>query len=231
MKSFINKRRNSKPDVANQSVANAVRHKQSTFHANNRKEATVQRKFQQIANNSSLTNQFKFENNSSLLQRQAPEEEELLQGKFNTLQRQELEEEELMQGKFESVQRFEEEEELLQGKFEPIQKKENTTGLPDKLKSGMENLSGIPLDHVNVHYNSAKPAAVQAHAYAQGSEIYLASGQEKHLPHELGHVVQQMEGRVVATTSVAGVNVNDNPGLETEATQMGEKALQKMLEE
>ena len=95
----------------------------------------------------------------------------------------------------------------------------------------MENLSGIPLDHVNVHYNSAKPAAVQAHAYAQGSEIYLASGQEKHLPHELGHVVQQMEGRVAATTSVAGVNVNDNPGLETEATQMGEKALQKMLEE
>ena len=249
MKSFINKRHNSKSAVANQPVTNAVRNKQSAFHANNRTEATVQRKFQQIANNSSLTNQFKFENNSSLLQRQPlPEEEELLQGKFNMLQRQALEEEELMQGKFEpvqrieeeeelmqgkfeSVQRFEEEEELLQGKFEPIQKKENTTGLPDKLKSGMENLSSMPLDHVNVHYNSAKPAAVQAHAYAQGSEIYLASGQEKHLPHELGHVVQQMEGRVTATTSVAGVNVNDNPGLETEATQMGEKALQTMLEE
>ena len=248
MKSFINKKRNSKPDAANLPVANAVRNKQSTVHANNRTEAAVQRKFQQIANNSSLTNQFKFENDSSLLQKQALEEEELIQGKFNMLQRQELEEEELMQGKFEtvqcieeeeelmqgkfeSVQRFEEEEELLQGKFEPIQKKENTTGLPDKLKSGMENLSGMPLDHVNVHYNSAKPAAVQAHAYAQGSEIYLASGQEKHLPHELGHVVQQMEGRVTATTSVAGVNVNDNPVLETEATQMGDKALQKMPEE
>ena len=51
------------------------------------------------------------------------------------------------------------------------------------------------------------------------------------MPHELGHVVQQIEGRVTATTSVAGVNVNDNPGLETEATQMGDKALQKMLEE
>ena len=248
MKSFINKRHHSKPDAANQSVTNAVRHKQSAFHANNRTEATVQRKFQQIANNSSLINQFKFENNSSLLQKQAPEEEELMQGKFNTQQRQELEEEELMQGKFEPVQRveeeeelmqgkfesvqcFEEEEELLQGKFEPIQKKENSTGLPDNLKSGMENLSGMSLDHVKVHYNSAKPAAVQAHAYAQGSEIHLASGQEKHLPHELGHVVQQMEGRVNATTSVAGVNVNDNPGLETEATQMGDKALQKMVEE
>ena len=83
------------------------------------------------------------------------------------------EEDELMQGKFESVQRFEEEEELLQGKFEPIQKKDNTTGLPDNLKSGMENLSGRSLDHVKVHYNSSKPAAVQAHAYAQGSEIHL----------------------------------------------------------
>lgn len=247
MKSFINKAQHSKPDAANRSVSKAGRHKQSTFHDNNRTDAAIQRKFQQIANNGSLTKQFKFENNSSLLQRQTPEEEELMQGKFSTLQKeaveeeelmqgkfepvQRIEEEELMQGKFEPVQRFEEEEELLQGKFEPIQKKENATGLPDNLKSGMENLSGMSLDHVNVHYNSGKPAAVQAHAYAQGSEIYLASGQEKHLPHELGHVVQQMEGRVTATTSVAGVNVNDDPGLETEATQMGDKALQKMPEE
>jgi len=74
----------------------------------------------------------------------------------------------------------------------PLQKKENNTGLPDKLKSGMENLSGYSLDHVKVHYNSSQPAAVQAHAYAQGSNIHLGSGQEKHLPHELGHVVQQM---------------------------------------
>ena len=259
MKSFINKRHLLKPDAANQSVTNDVRHKQSAFHANNRTEATVQRKFQQIANNRSLINQFKFENSSSLLQKQAPEEEELMQGKFNTLQTQELEEEELMQGKFETVQRVEEEEELMQGKFEAVQrfeeeellqgkfattqcmeeeeemlqgkfdtlqKQENNTGLPDNLKSGMEQLSGQSLDHVKVHYNSSKPAAVQAHAYAQGGEIHLGSGQDKHLPHELGHVVQQMEGRVQPTTSVAGLSVNDNPGLETEATQMGERALQ-----
>ena len=106
-----------------------------------------------------------------------------------------------------------------------IQKKENSTGLPDNLKTGMENLSGASLDHVKVHYNSAKPATVQAHAYAQGSEIHLASGQEKHLPHELGHVVQQMEGRVKPTTSVGGMAVNDNAGLENEATVMGNKAL------
>jgi hypothetical protein len=110
----------------------------------------------------------------------------------------------------------------------PIQKKENKTGLPDNLKSGMENLSGMSLEHVNVHYNSSKPAAVQAHAYAQGSDIHLASGQEKHLPHELGHVVQQAQGRVQPTTSVSGMAVNDNAGLEIEATIMGNKALQKV---
>ena len=32
-----------------------------------------------------------------------------------------------------------EEEEVLQGKFEPIQKQENKTGLPNNLKSGIEN--------------------------------------------------------------------------------------------
>lgn len=106
-----------------------------------------------------------------------------------------------------------------------VQRQPNKTGLPDKLKSGMENLSGMSLDHVRVHYNSAKPAAVQAHAYAQGSDIHLASGQEKHLPHELGHVVQQAQGRVTATTSVGGMAVNDSPALEHEADVLGASAL------
>ncbi|MEL0635662.1 DUF4157 domain-containing protein [Marinomonas sp. TI.3.20] len=108
----------------------------------------------------------------------------------------------------------------------PVQRQPNRTGLPDNLKSGMENLSGMSLDHVNVHYNSPKPAAVQAHAYAQGSDIHLASGQEKHLPHELGHVVQQAQGRVQPTTSVGGMAVNDSQSLESEATSLGNKALQ-----
>ncbi len=107
-----------------------------------------------------------------------------------------------------------------------LQKKENKTGLPNNLKSGMENLSGINLDSVKVHYNSSKPASVQAHAFAQGSDIHLALGQEKHLPHELGHVVQQAKGQVKPTTTVGGVAVNDSPKLESEATKMGSKALQ-----
>ena len=106
-----------------------------------------------------------------------------------------------------------------------VQRQPNRTGLPDRLKSGMEQVSGFNLDHVKVHYNSSKPAAVQAHAYAQGPDIHLASGQEQHLPHELGHVVQQMQGRVRPTTEVNGMAVNDHPGLESEATRLGSLAL------
>lgn len=41
---------------------------------------------------------------------------------------------------------------------QPIKKKANNTGLPDNLKTGIENLSGMSLDDVKVHYNSDKPA-------------------------------------------------------------------------
>ena len=107
------------------------------------------------------------------------------------------------------------EEEILQGKFvgetptqlaeapEPVAKP-NNTGLPDQLKAGIESLSGMSMDHVRVHYNSDKPAQLQAHAYAQGSEIHIGPGQEKHLAHEAWHVVQQAQGRVRATRQMKG---------------------------
>ena len=107
-----------------------------------------------------------------------------------------------------------------------VQKKENNTGLPDQLKSGVENLSGHSLDDVRVHYNSGRPAQLQAHAYAQGTDIHVAPGQEKHLPHEAWHVVQQKQGRVKPTVQLkAGVNVNDDTGLEKEADVMGTRSL------
>lgn len=113
----------------------------------------------------------------------------------------------------------------------PIQKKEvssgaapNTTGLPDNLKSGMENMTGVDLSDTKVHYNSSKPAQLKAHAYAQGTDIHIASGQEKHLGHELAHVVQQKQGRVQPTTQMKGIGVNDDSGLEKEADDWGAKA-------
>ncbi|WP_299113979.1 DUF4157 domain-containing protein [uncultured Winogradskyella sp.] len=110
-------------------------------------------------------------------------------------------------------------------KSQTIQKKENKTGLPDNLKSGIENLSGIDMSDTKVHYNSNKPAQLNAHAYAQGTDIHLASGQEKHLPHEAWHVVQQKQGRVKPTLQMKGkANINDDTGLEQEADKMGEIA-------
>lgn len=104
--------------------------------------------------------------------------------------------------------------------------KTNNTGLPTQLKTGIEQLSGYSMDDVSVHYNSSKPAQLQAHAYAQGTDIHVASGQEKHLPHEAWHVVQQKQGRVTATVQrKGGVAINDDAGLEHEADLMGDKAM------
>lgn len=115
----------------------------------------------------------------------------------------------------------------LQDNRPAIQKKANNTGLPDKLKSGIENISGHSMDDVKVHYNSSKPAQLQALAYAQGSNIHIAPGQEKHLPHEAWHVVQQKQGRVRPTMQMKGVQINDNKKLEDEADRMGKHSVNK----
>ena len=106
-----------------------------------------------------------------------------------------------------------------------FQQPKNNTGLPDQLKSGIESLGGYSMDDVRVHYNSSKPAQLQAHAYAQGTEIHIAPGQEKHLPHEAWHVVQQKQGRVKPTLQMKGIAINDDSALEKEADVMGAKAM------
>jgi hypothetical protein len=111
----------------------------------------------------------------------------------------------------------------------PLQRHEagtvNRSGLPDNLKAGIEGLSGLALDRVKVHYNSARPAQLQAHAYAQGSDIHLAPGQERRLPHEAWHLVQQAQGRVAASMQDKGVALNDDCRLEQEADVMGARAM------
>lgn len=98
-------------------------------------------------------------------------------------------------------------------------------GLPNALRSGIENLSGMAMSDVQVHYNSSKPAQLRAHAFAQGNQIHVAPGQERHLPHEAWHVVQQKQGRVKPTAQLKkGIAVNDEPALEREADVMGAKA-------
>jgi hypothetical protein len=110
-----------------------------------------------------------------------------------------------------------------------VQRKEGdgqATGLPGGLKSKIESLSGISMDDVKVHYNSDKPAQLQAHAYAQGSDIFVGPGQEEHLAHEAWHVVQQRQGRVQPTPQMKKEGpLNESEGLEHEADEMGARAL------
>ncbi len=110
--------------------------------------------------------------------------------------------------------------------YEPIetprvaQRSANNTGMPKRLKQAMETFSGMDLFDVRVHYNSPKPAQLNAHAYTQGAEIHMAPGQAQHLSHEVGHVVQQRLG-MGPTTQFAGQAINDDPALERQATPWG----------
>jgi hypothetical protein len=104
----------------------------------------------------------------------------------------------------------------------------NSTGLPDQLRAGIESLSGMSMAHVNVHDNSGQPAQLNASADTNDSDIHLAEWQERHLPHEAWHVVQQAQGRVMPTMPMKGnVAVNEDEGLEKVADALGAAALLK----
>lgn len=98
------------------------------------------------------------------------------------------------------------------------------TGIPRRMKTGFENSSGFSFDDVRVHYNSEKPAQLHAHAYTRGNEIYVAPGQEMHLPHELGHVVQQKSDMVKPTGEIGGLPLNDDEAMENGADMIAENA-------
>jgi len=98
-------------------------------------------------------------------------------------------------------------------------------GLPAQLRDNGEALSGQDLSDVRVHRDSAEPSRLGALAFTRGAEIHLGPGQDRHLPHELWHVVQQKQGRVAATTQLMGEEVNDSPALEREADMMGDRLL------
>lgn len=101
-------------------------------------------------------------------------------------------------------------------------RRENRTGIPTQLKERMERSTGLSFDDVRVHYNSALPARLDALAYTQGNQVEIGPGQERHLPHELGHVVQQKLGAVRANaTHSSGVALNTDPALEHQADELG----------
>jgi hypothetical protein len=200
----------------------------ASYLTDNRPEVSTLSKLQELANQSQQVCQLKALQqlaNNSLQVKQAAQLRALAEAKLPAPIQQNIHPSiaQLAQGP--------EEEELLQANSETVQHQQNksdtkprgnNTGLPDKLKAGIESLSGLTLDQVKVHYNSAQPAQLNALAYAQGSDIHLAPGQEQHLPHEAWHIVQQAQGRVRPTMQMNnGVLVNNDAGLEREADLMG----------
>lgn len=100
--------------------------------------------------------------------------------------------------------------------------RENHTGIPTQLKERMEESTGLSFDDVRVHYNSILPAKLDALAYTKGNQVEIGPGQERHLPHELGHVVQQKLGVVRANAIYSGgVAMNTDAGLEQQADEIG----------
>jgi len=107
----------------------------------------------------------------------------------------------------------------------PNREGDRPDGLPGALRASIRSLSGVDLSDVRVRANSSKPARINALAYAQGNEIHLGPGHQRHLPHEAWHIVQQRQGRVQPTIQVGSQPINTDRGLEQEATNMGARAL------
>ena len=103
--------------------------------------------------------------------------------------------------------------------------------LPQALQNSLEKISGVSLSDVEVHKNSDKPQQLEALAYTQGNEIHIAPGQEKYIPHEGWHAVQQRQGRVQPTLQMkSGLAINEDDKLEKEAELMGGKAEKESLD-
>ena len=90
----------------------------------------------------------------------------------------------------------------------------NLTGIPTQMKLDFERRSGLSFDDVRVHYNSDKPRKIGALAYTQIPQVHIGPGQERHLRHELGHVVQQKRGIVRPTAIEHGMAINRDLALE-----------------
>lgn len=102
--------------------------------------------------------------------------------------------------------------------------------LSDPLQSTLGTSFGTDLSGVRVHTGSIAAAQMGAEAFTRGDHVHFASGSPSTdtLGHEVGHVLQQREGRVKPTGIVGGNALNDSPSLEGEADRAGRLAVGAM---
>lgn len=94
-------------------------------------------------------------------------------------------------------------------------------GIVDTLKR-IESKNHVPMTGVDIRFNSAFPAQMDARATTFGGrQVDIGPGQEASINHELGHIVQQRLGIVKATGTIAGRPVNTDQTLEEDASRRG----------
>lgn len=122
----------------------------------------------------------------------------------------------------------------IQARQRPVQRNQNKSndagsGNEAQIKANVSSITGTDVSNANIHYNSDKPAQLNAIAYAQGNDIHMSSspGADNHtLAHELTHNAQQQTGQVKATIQGNnGVGINNDPKLEKHADDVAAKAL------
>jgi uncharacterized protein DUF4157 len=104
--------------------------------------------------------------------------------------------------------------------------------LQPQVRGRMEDAFQADFSGVTIHPDSPRAAGLGALAYTEGASVHMAPGQydpgsrsgSELLGHELAHVVQQREGRVSATGQAKGLALNDDPALEQEADDRGQRA-------
>jgi hypothetical protein len=89
--------------------------------------------------------------------------------------------------------------------------------LPSDVQKQFERRSGFSLADVQVYYNSEEPAKLGALAYTRGNVVHIGPRQEQHLPHEVGHVIQQKQVNIKPTKFIKGLPINDEPQHELNA--------------
>jgi len=104
--------------------------------------------------------------------------------------------------------------------------------LPKPLREKMERALGHDFSNIRVHEDNSA-ASIGALAYTRGNDIHFMpnvcqpnsiSGQ-KLIGHELTHIIQQRQGRVMPTTQANGLPINNNSTLEHEADSKGTLAV------
>ncbi len=103
--------------------------------------------------------------------------------------------------------------------------------LPTTVQGKMERAFGVDFSAVRIHQDD-RAQGVGARAFAQGTNLHFAPGEysphtkrgQTVLGHELAHVSQQAAGRVRVPAQALGGPIHDDPELEREADEMGERA-------